>query len=97
MLTGYQPSYKGAKTVISQRNEDTGRSRKLHKVTEVLKERQGLDGGSHGVWGGREQAGKANERQAHSPAAEKLRNRNSTPLPASWGHHPEKGSDVAPE
>ena len=95
MLTGYQSSYKAAKTIISQRNEDTERSRKLHKVTEVLKERQGLDGGSHGGWGGREQAGKADGRWAHSPAAQKLR--NSKPPPASWGHHPEKGSGVAPE
>ena len=39
MLIGYQPSYKGAKAIIiSQRNEDTERSRKLHKVTPVLKE-----------------------------------------------------------
>lgn len=98
MLIGYQPSYKGAKAIIiSQRNEDTERSRKLHKVTQVLKESQGLDGGGHRVWGGREEAGKADRRRAHSPAVQKLRNREQHATPIQLGHHPEKGSHIAPE
>ena len=95
MLTGHQPSYKGAKTtIISQSSGDTGQET-AQGHTGV--EREGLDGGGHRVRGGREEAGKADRRWAHSLAVQKLRNGEHHATAIQPGHHPEKGSHVAPE
>ena len=90
----HQHSLYAKTTIISQSNGDTGQET-AQGHTGV--EREGLAGGGHRVRGGREEARKADRRQAHSLAVQKLRNGEHHATAIQPGHHPEKGSHVAPE